>query len=110
MRVIFLDLLAEGKGAKRWRRGCRAPEAAATVRLMIDGSARTPLRALSVALLGLAVAGCATVKPSQRKYLSKPEMTPAMDAPEDIQHAHIDAARRGGLGGHGGAGGGCGCG
>jgi hypothetical protein len=77
---------------------------------MIDGSARMPLRARFLALLGLTVAGCATVKPSQRQYLSKPEMDPAMDAREDIQHAHIDAARRGGMGGHGGAGGGCGCG
>ena len=85
---------------------------------MIERSARTPvasvlrgpLRALWVAFLGLGVVGCATVKPSQRQHLSKPEMNPAMDAPEDIQHAHIDAARRGGLGGHGGAGGGCGCG
>jgi hypothetical protein len=62
-----------------------------------------------VAAIGLA--GCVTVTPSQRRYLSLPEMSPATDANEDQFQAHIDNARRGSMGGRGGAaGGGCGCG
>jgi hypothetical protein len=58
-------------------------------------------------LVGL---GCVTVKPSQRQHLSKPEMTPAADADEERFHTHVEAAREGSFGGHGAAGGGCGCG
>jgi hypothetical protein len=58
-------------------------------------------------LLGL---GCVTVTPAQRKHLSKPEMTPATDAEEEGFHIHVEAAREGSMGGHGAAGGGCGCG
>jgi Domain of unknown function (DUF4266) len=66
---------------------------------------------VTVMLTAIAVSSaCATVKPSEREHLSKPEMTPAADAHEDQFHAHIEAARHGGMGGHGGAGGGCGCG
>jgi hypothetical protein len=51
------------------------------------------------------------VAPSQRQYLSLPEMTPSTDAMEDSFQAHIDNARRGSMGGRSGAaGGGCGCG
>jgi hypothetical protein len=64
---------------------------------------------LAVAAIGLA--GCVTVTPAQRQHLSKPEMNPATDANEDQFQAHIDNARRGSMGGRGGAaGGGCGCG
>ena len=63
-------------------------------------------------LLGLALAtsACVTVTPAQRQTLSQPEMTPATTSLEEKQHAHIEAAREGGFGGHGAAGGGCGCG
>ena len=64
---------------------------------------------LAGAAIGLA--GCVTVTPSQRQYLSMPEMNPATDANEDQFQAHIDNARKGSMGGRGGAaGGGCGCG
>ncbi len=58
----------------------------------------------------LAVTGCVTVSPAQRANLSKPEMTPATDAEEESFHTHVEAAREGSMGGHGAAGGGCGCG
>ncbi|MEM6290888.1 MAG: DUF4266 domain-containing protein [Myxococcota bacterium] len=58
----------------------------------------------------LALAGCVTVTPAQRANLSTPEMTPAVDADEESFHTHIEAAREGSMGGHGAAGGGCGCG
>ncbi|MCA9651739.1 MAG: DUF4266 domain-containing protein [Myxococcales bacterium] len=53
---------------------------------------------------------CVTVTPAQRKELSQPEMTPAADAEEEVWHTHVEAAREAGFGGHGAAGGGCGCG
>lgn len=76
---------------------------------------RSPLshtqRTWLLGLVPLALAtGCVTVSPTQRQHLSKPEMTPAVDAQEEVFHTHIEAAREGGMGGHGAAGGGCGCG
>ncbi len=65
---------------------------------------------LAVAPALLAVSACVTVTPAQRANLSKPEMTPAADADEESFHTHIEAAREGSMGGHGAAGGGCGCG
>ena len=65
-------------------------------------------RAVLVPIL-LAV-GCVTVTPAQRKHLSKPEMTPAADKEEESFQIHVEAAREGSFGGHGAAGGGCGCG
>jgi len=66
---------------------------------------------LGLAVVAMAVAGCVTVTPAQRQQLSKPEMNPATDANEDQFQAHIDNARRGSMGGRGGAAGGCcGCG
>lgn len=58
----------------------------------------------------LLLASCVTVKPSERRQLAKPEMTPATDAEEEQFHSHVEAAREAGFGGHGAAGGGCGCG
>jgi hypothetical protein len=58
----------------------------------------------------LVASGCVTVSPAQRATLSKPEMTPAADADEESFHTHVEAAREGSMGGHGAAGGGCGCG
>lgn len=60
-------------------------------------------------MLGM-LASCVTVTPAQRKFLSQPEMTPAADAEEEYWHTHVEAAREAGFGGHGAAGGGCGCG
>jgi uncharacterized lipoprotein YajG len=54
--------------------------------------------------------GCVTVSPTQRQHLSKPEMDPGTDALEEGFHIHVEAAREGAMGGHGAAGGGCGCG
>lgn len=64
---------------------------------------------LVLGVLGLA-GGCVTVTPAQRQQLSRPEMTPATDAVEEVWHTHVEAAREAGFGGHGAAGGGCGCG
>jgi hypothetical protein len=61
-------------------------------------------------LLAPSALSCVTVTPAQRQYLSKPEMTPAEDAEEEYWHTHVEAAREGSFGGHGAAGGGCGCG
>jgi len=61
-----------------------------------------------VTLLG--VSGCAGVKPHQRRYLSLPEMSAAGEAEEGTWQSHVEAAREAGMGGHGVAGGGCGCG
>jgi hypothetical protein len=60
--------------------------------------------------LALTPAACVTVTPAQRQLLSKPEMTPASDSAEEVWHSHVEAAREAGFGGHGAAGGGCGCG
>jgi hypothetical protein len=59
------------------------------------------------AILG---AACVTVPPHQRDVLGRPEMNPATTAAEDVFHGHVEAAREAGFGGHGVAGGGCGCG
>ncbi len=63
-------------------------------------------------VLGLALASsaCVTVTPAQRQQLSTPEMSPVTDAEEEVWHTHVEAAREAGFGGHGAAGGGCGCG
>jgi len=66
----------------------------------------------SALVLGLALctSACVTVTPAERRQLSTPEMTPATDAEEEVWHTHVEAAREAGFGGHGSAGGGCGCG
>jgi len=61
-------------------------------------------------VLALGSAACVTVTPAQRQQLSKPEMNPATDTEEEIWHTHVEVAREAGFGGHGAAGGGCGCG
>ncbi|MBL8975194.1 MAG: DUF4266 domain-containing protein [Myxococcales bacterium] len=74
-------------------------------------SARLAAR-LAVTVAGALVlaAGCATVKPSEREVLSRPEMNPASEGLEEQFQSHVESAREGGFGGHGAAGGGCGCG
>jgi hypothetical protein len=72
-------------------------------------TARSSLLALGAAL-ALAASACATVKPSEREVLSRPEMNPASEGMEEQFQSHVESAREGGFGGHGAAGGGCGCG
>jgi hypothetical protein len=73
-------------------------------------TARSSLLALGAAL-ALAATACATVKPSEREVLSRPEMNPAAnEGLEEQFQSHVESAREGGFGGHGAAGGGCGCG
>ncbi len=80
-------------------------------RLMFTTSSRVPWARVFAALaLATASTGCATVKPSQREVLSKPEMNPANEGLEEQFQSHVESAREGGFGGHGAAGGGCGCG
>ena len=76
-----------------------------------SGAVRAARGGVTLAGLAFALAGCVTVTPAERQQLSKPEMNPATDANEDQFQAHIDNARKGSMGGRGGAaGGGCGCG
>jgi hypothetical protein len=69
-----------------------------------------PAEVLAALALALGLTGCATVKPSQREVLSRPEMNPAREGLEEQFQSHVESAREGGFGGHGAAGGGCGCG
>ncbi|WAS98612.1 DUF4266 domain-containing protein [Nannocystis punicea] len=70
-----------------------------------------PARLVALVLATVAVpAGCATVRPSEREVLSRPEMNPAAEGMEEKFQSHVESAREGGFGGHGAAGGGCGCG
>jgi len=66
--------------------------------------------AAAASAFAIVTAGCVTVGPAQRAQLAKPEMTPAGETAEETFHSHVEAAREGGFGGHGAAGGGCGCG
>lgn len=64
---------------------------------------------LGVLLAVLAVAGCATVKPYEREYLSRPSMDFQREATEAKFYSHVLDAREGATGSLGNAGGGCGC-
>lgn len=68
-------------------------------------------RALSLTLLAVLVlgAGCATVKPYEREYLSRPSMDRDRELTEAKFYTHVLDAREGATGGVGAAGGGCGC-
>ena len=67
-----------------------------------------PLK-LAVVLALCAAAGCATVKPYEREYLSRPSMDLQREATEAKFYSHVLDAREGATGGVGTAGGGCGC-
>ena len=54
-------------------------------------------------------AGCATVKPYEREYLSRPSMDRQNERTEALFYTHVLDAREGATGGVGNAGGGCGC-
>lgn len=69
------------------------------------------LRPILFALLlaAPAVAGCVTVSPYEREYLSKPGMDAQREASEEGFKAHVFDSREGAMGGYGSTGGGCGC-
>ncbi len=77
---------------------------------MFAGHARHVAFVLSAALFAACASACATVRPSEREVLSRPEMNPQTEGMEDKFQSHVESAREGGFGGHGAAGGGCGCG
>jgi hypothetical protein len=64
---------------------------------------------LTVVFALCAAAGCATVKPYEREYLSRPSMDLEREATEAKFYSHVLDAREGATGGLGTAGGGCGC-
>lgn len=70
-------------------------------------SLRGLLLAIVLAVVG---SGCVTVQAHERQHLALPEMDPSTDALEETFYSHIESARESGFGGHGAAGGGCGCG
>ncbi len=79
--------------------------------------ARARARAVAVLVTTaatLGVTGCATmqVKPSEREVLSRKEMDPTTkdEVMESEWESHIESSRDWSIGGHGAAGGGCGCG
>lgn len=60
-------------------------------------------------LAAISLAGCSTVKPWQRGYLSKDVMTSASDPLGNSLDNHIYFSKEGSSGGGQAAGGGCGC-
>jgi hypothetical protein len=72
--------------------------------------------ALSAAMCATSQLGCATVKPtvkpSEREILSRSEMDPSSkdERLEAEWESHVETSRDFSIGGHGAAGGGCGCG
>ena len=64
---------------------------------------------LALSLMLLVATGCATVKPYEREYLSRPSMDRDFEATEAKFYTHVLDAREGATGGVGTAGGGCGC-
>ena len=86
----------------------RFPRAASHRRKSGQKRTRSALRLALLALLA-AAAGCATVKPYEREYLSRPSMDLQREATEAKFYSHVLDAREGATGGVGTAGGGCGC-
>mgnify|MGYP001074089887 CR=1 FL=1 len=66
-------------------------------------------RTLAVIVTTLSLAGCVTVKPSQRSVLADPIMQFEGDPQASAQLRHAIENREGSYGGGGVAGGGCGC-
>lgn len=64
-------------------------------------------------ILGLALfvlaSGCATVRPYEREFLSRPAMSTENEVGESGFRAHVHDSREGATGGFGSTGGGCGC-
>jgi hypothetical protein len=55
------------------------------------------------------VCSCEAVEPWERGYLAKPEMTVDVSSLETTLNSHIFFSKEASSGGHGAAGGGCGC-
>jgi outer membrane PBP1 activator LpoA protein len=66
-------------------------------------------RILAAIVTALCLAGCVTVKPSQRSVLADPIMQFEGDPQASAQLRHAIDNREGSYGGAGVAGGGCGC-
>ena len=64
---------------------------------------------LPLLLLALSYAGCATVPPYEREYLSGQGMDMSRRIAELRFESHVHNAREGSSGGESSAGGGCGC-
>lgn len=75
--------------------------------LVAGASRRTALAFLVLSLAG--AAGCATVRPHEREYLSRRGMVSDRDPGERRFEQHQTGSREGADGGTGEPGGGCGC-
>lgn len=64
---------------------------------------------LVAACVALLLGACAHVAPYEREDLSRPSMDAERETRETAFRAHVHDAREGATGGHGAAGGGCGC-
>jgi hypothetical protein len=84
------------------------PRAASDRRKYERKRAATSLK-LALLLALCVAAGCATVKPYEREYLSRPSMDRSREMTEARFYTHVLDAREGTTGGVGAAGGGCGC-
>lgn len=67
------------------------------------------MKILFLITLATALAGCANVKPWERGYLAKPEMSFDSDTAEARNLQHIYSSKEAAHGGYGVGGGGCGC-
>jgi hypothetical protein len=74
-------------------------------------SRRVVLRMRACLAVGclLIVSACSHVRPYEREYLSRPNMTPADETHEAQFQAHLRESREGASAGSSAAGGGCGC-
>ena len=74
-----------------------------------DTTCRIRRSLLCVALLALALAGCATVRPEDKEFLAEPSMTWSAGGIAKAHEDHVIENREGSFGGGGAKGGGCGC-
>lgn len=73
---------------------------------------RCGLRLALLCLSAFVFGACATVKPYEREYLTKPGMDMHGESQAGEFEAHLQSSREGAIGGHGtveSTGGGCGC-
>ncbi|HEY6645395.1 DUF4266 domain-containing protein [Povalibacter sp.] len=67
------------------------------------------MKAVHLLVLGLSLAGCATVQPWERDVLARPEMSLDANPLDAAIDDHIYFSKEGSSGGRGFGGGGCGC-
>ena len=67
------------------------------------------MRLVFAAVLAVALAGCARVKPYEREVHARRSMRGDADRTERKLDAHVEEYREGSIGGTGVGGGGCGC-